>query len=295
MSSITGKISSGTSELQQFGNKKFVSGSSDFLKSNSIIAKLAFLLLVVFVFIILLRLGISVLTRVFSHSTSPILIPGTIDAEKLVVVAQNPGTPGAIPVLRSTDQRDGLEFTWSIWVWIKQPTLANDPTARPNMYRHVFSKGSNTPNSQGILSPNNGPGLYISPNSRELEVIMSTFDNPVEKISIGDIPIEKWVNVIIRCNQLQLDVFINGMLTRSHTLSSVPRQNYDDVFVGMNGGFAGEVSLLQYFATNIGTNQIQRIVDKGPDLTQLGQDFTKTKPRYLSFRWFFPYNSGVMQ
>ena len=44
------KISSVASELNTFQNKKYLQGTRQFLQSNSMIAKLAFLILVVFVF-----------------------------------------------------------------------------------------------------------------------------------------------------------------------------------------------------------------------------------------------------
>ena len=215
-----------------------------------------------------------------------------IDAEKLVVVAQNPNTPGAMPILRSNNERDGLEFTWSVWLWVKNPPLSSSVAAKPNQYKHVFSKGNDNISADGLATPNNAPGLYIGPNYRELVVVMNTFDNPKEEIVIGDLPIEKWVNVIIRCDQHKLDVFINGMLTRRHVMKGVPKQNYDNVYVALNGGFSGRISSLQYFAYDIGTTEIKSIVDNGPDLTEIDPDLTKTMPYYLSFRWFFPEQSS---
>jgi hypothetical protein len=285
---MSDKISSSGDVFDPYGNKKYLSGTKQFLESNTIIAKLAFVLLVIFVFIILLRVGTLILSYIFSFSTNPILIKGQIEADKLVVVAGNPDAPGAKPILRSKNQRDGLEFTWSVWLWIKDPLIKHSGTPQ---YKHVFSKGNDTIGSNGLATPNNGPGLYIGPNYRELVVVMNTYGNEMqEEIVIGDIPIEKWINVIIRCDQHKLDVFINGMLTRRKILKGVPMQNYDNVYTGLNGGFGGKISLLQYFAYDIGTTKIQDIVNAGPDLTELDKTLTDTKPYYLSFRWFFPQN-----
>tara|TARA_Y100000389_G_scaffold191713_1_gene218341 strand:- start:10861 stop:11745 length:885 start_codon:yes stop_codon:yes gene_type:complete len=289
------KISSVASELNTFQNKKYLQGTRQFLQSNSMIAKLAFLILVVFVFVILLRIGSYILASIFSYSSDPVLLNGTMKANQLVVVAQDPNTSGSIPILRSKNQRDGLEFTWSVWLWVDEPPLSTSSSASTNQYKHVFSKGSDQADAQGIMTPNNGPGLYIGPNYRELMFIMSTFENPKEEIIIGDIPIRKWINVIIRCDQHKLDIFINGMMTRSHILKGVPKQNYDNVYIGLNGGFAGDISTLQYFAYALGTNKIQTIVDAGPNLTMLDKDLRETKPYYLSFRWFFPEQNREVQ
>lgn len=284
MSTLNSTITNG---FQPYANKQFLQGSQEFLESNHLVARIAFIIFVVFIFVILLRVGITALNGALSYSSDPVLLRGSVDADKLIVVAQNPNVPGSIPVLRSDNQDDGLEFTWSVWMWVKTPPLNSDSTARPNQYKHVFSKGNDDIGTDGIATPNNAPGLYISPNYRDLVVVMNTFDIIREQIVIQDIPIEKWINIIIRCNQRTVDVFINGTLTKSYHLKGVPKQNYDNVYIGLNGGFNGQVSLLQYFASAIGTNQIQGIVNKGPNLTQASKAITNKKADYLSFRWFF--------
>jgi hypothetical protein len=55
---------------------------------------------------------------------------------------------------------------------------------------------------------------------------MNTFSVINEQIVIPDLPLNKWVNVIIRCENTTLDVYINGTITRSHMLHGVPKQNY---------------------------------------------------------------------
>ena len=81
-----------------------------------------------------------------------------------------------------------------------------------------------------------------------LMIVMNSFDEIMEKIQIKDLPLHKWVNVIIRVTkQQQLDVYINGTLVKRHMLKGVPRQNYGDVYLSMNGGFSGNTSELRYF------------------------------------------------
>ena len=294
MSTLYGKVSYGATGFNPFannnpfGNNKYLQGSKAFLESNSIVAKFTFLILVIFIFIILLRLGIRLLSYLFSFSEDPILINGMVNGEHLLVKQQNPNSKGSIPIIRSKNERDGLEFTWSVWLWIKSPPLNNNASYRPGQYRHIFSKGNDNVGANGIVIPNNAPGLYLAPNYRDLVVVMNTFEKIKEEITIGDIPIEKWINVIIRCNQHKLDVYINGTLTRSKTLKSVPKQNYDNVYIGLNGGFPGNISSLRYFASAINSNTILSLVESGPNLKEIGSTLTQTLPYYLSFRWFFP-------
>ena len=51
----TGNISSGAGTFDSFKNNNAVDGSKDFLESNSLVAKLAFLLLVLVVFVIAIK------------------------------------------------------------------------------------------------------------------------------------------------------------------------------------------------------------------------------------------------
>jgi hypothetical protein len=288
MSSQYGNVSEGPSGfIKSFSSNKYLQGSSEFLQSNSLVAKFAFLILALFIFLFLLRLGSSILAWFFSPSPSPILIDGMIIANQMMRIPQDPKVPGSIPILRSVNNTDGLEFTWSVWIYV------NDFAYKENEYKHIFHKGNDginmTTDPRGMNYPNNGPGLYISPHTNNLVVVMSTFDTPSEEVIVNDLPLNKWVNVIIRVSkQNQLDVYINGVLAKRHILKSVPKQNYGDVFVSMNGGFSGFTSSLRYFNSSLGTSHIQSIVDAGPNEKMLnGNDMSMSKPQYLSTRWYF--------
>ena len=184
-------------------------GTAEFLQSNSLVAKLAFLLLVIFGFIILLRVGLSVISYFFKPSESPHLIDGMVDASQMIVFQQDPSNNGAKTIYRSVNANDGIEFTWSVWVFI------DNLQTNSGIYKHVFSKGNSTLQDNGLIYPNNAPGLYIAPNTNALVVMMNTFHVINEEIVIPDIPLNKWVNVIIRCQNTTLDVYVNGTIARS--------------------------------------------------------------------------------
>ena len=287
--STFGSISQGAGTFDNFRDQKMVSGSQDFLQSNSLVAKFAFLLLIIVVFVIAIRAAASLLGWVFSLSKSPYLVNGMVDAKQMIVIPQDPNDSNAIPVTRSDDQSEGIEFTYSVWLFI------DDLVYQQGQFRHIFHKGNDNINYdqrafKGMNQPNNAPGLYIAPNTNALVVVMNTFNNINEKVVIDDIPLNKWVCVQIRVENRTLDAYINGKLTKRLMLAGVPKQNYGDVYVAMNGGFSGYISDLRYFNSALGTAQIQRIVDKGPNLQMTGDSIDKSKPRYLSLRWFFMGN-----
>jgi hypothetical protein len=83
-------------------------------------------------------------------------------------------------------------------------------------------------------------------------------------------------------------MYINGTIAKSLQLHGVPKQNYGNVFVAANGGFSGYISNLWYYNYALGTAEINKLVENGPDTTMTGSDSINMKnPDYLSLRWFF--------
>lgn len=295
---IMGKITEGAAAFDEkikqatsaFESNSYVSGTKDFLMSNSIVAKFAFLLLILFLFILILRVGSIILGKIFGPKENPRLIKGMVDAKQMVTIPQNPNVKGSVPIMRSRDQRDGIEFTWSVWLYIE------DLEYNKGKYRHIFHKGNAniihdaSSNNIGQNFPNNGPGMYLGQDDNSLVVMMNTFDTINNEIVINDIPVKKWINVILQCDGQKVDVYINGTLTKRSILDGVPKQNYGDVYVAMNGGFDGYISELRYFNSDIGLAHIQAIVSEGPDLTMNASSLTESKPYYLSTRWFAEAN-----
>ncbi len=285
-----GTISSGAGAFDSFKNNNVVNGTKEFLESNSLVAKVAFLLLVLIAFIVAIRFSTQLLAWLFSYTNSPYLIDGMVDAKRMIVIPQNPNSKGSIPLVRSDNQEKGIEFTYSVWLFI------DDLVYQEGQYRHVFHKGNDdinyTDSPIGMNQPNNAPGLYIAPNTNALVVVMNTFNDIEEKVTIEDIPLNKWVCVQIRVENHQLDTYINGKLAKRLIMNGVPKQNYGDVHVAMNGGFSGYMSDLRYFNYGVGTSEIQGIVDSGPNLKMNSQTMTSSMPKYLSLRWFFMGNKN---
>jgi len=262
------------------------SSTTDFLASNSLVAKFSFLLLILFVFILLLRVGVSIIAWMFSPNGSPHLMDGMIDATQQMTFVQDPsGSNGGTvsTIYRSKNANDGLEFTWSVWVNITNLQYLE------GRYRHIFYKGNENYLQNGMNYPNNAPGLYIGPYTNSLIVVMNTFNEINQEIIIPDIPLNLWVNVLLRCENQTLDVFINGTITKSVRLHGVPKQNYGNVFVAANGGFEGYISNLWYWNYALGTREIQKIASKGPNTTPIGNSTfgDNYNMDYLSLRWFF--------
>lgn len=308
--------------FSKFGGRAAYRSSNHFFQSNTLIAKVAFLLLMVIFFLIVVRMGTAAMVWLASPSQDPSFwVSGACntgsgkcnysryqpDGTIANTWMQGGGSTGidcgkcprsrCQTVLRSKNGRYGIEFSWSIWLWIDH--IGDAKGQNSGLQRqHIFSKGSDTismdtpasthtskEDSTGMLTPNNAPGLYLDTGKNSLYVVMNTFDMINEEVEVNDIPLKKWINIIIRNEGRILDVYVNGTIAMRHKLSSVPKQNYGNVHVSKNGGFNGKWSLLRYHDYALNTTEIMNIVRAGPDLRTCTN--TPAVPPYLSMQWYF--------
>jgi len=270
--------------MSSFEDSDLVGSSSDYLQSNSLIAKFSFLILVLVGFMVLLNLGIRIIGYFMRPNGSPKLINGTMNGANEVIISQDPKNSEAIPVLRSNNQNKGIEFTWSLWMYI------NDISKTPR-YSNVFNKGNASYRDDGIATVNNGPGLYIDNETNDLVIVMNTVDvNDYEEIIvIKDIPLRKWFHCAIRIENTALDVYVNGSIVSRAVLQDVPKQNYQNINVCKNGGFNGNLSDLQYFDKAISIFQINNIVSWGRNTSAANENASGDAsgfPYYLSNLWY---------
>ena len=278
--------------FSKFRNNKVVAGTTDFLYSNTLVAKVCFFILVLILFVYALRIGSMVLGYLNSPDKNPILINGLKNGKKLQIVEQDPRKKGSKPILRSVNERDGLEFTWSVWLFI------DDLVYKSGSRKHIFHKGSSGNigskssfdgvNVTDMAFPNNAPGLYLHETKNALIIVMNTFNNVIEEVEVDDIPLNKWILVNMRCRGKNMDTYINGTIVNRHEFRSVPKQNYGDVFVNMNSGFSGLLSNLRYHSHALSGIEIENMVKAGPNLT--ADDSMKIFPPYFALRWFFSSN-----
>ena len=114
-------------------------------------------------------------------------------------------------------------------------------------------------------------------------------DKVNEVVDVSNIPIKKWVNVILRLQNTTFDVYVNGIIFKRIVLQYVPKQNYDDIFVCQNGGFSGKLADLRYFSRALNIFEINSIVSSGPNTSTsllTADQTTKGNYSYLSNLWY---------
>jgi hypothetical protein len=270
-----------------------VGASTEFLSSNTIVAKFAFIMLMVILFVLGLYIGMLMIGYIVSPKNNPYLVQGTIDGNAGLTVSQDPNLTGSVTILRSNNGNTGAEFTWMVWVRVD-----NIATSSTYKYSNVFNKGDAKYDSTTGIAVNNAPGLYIknSMNSDTdavqkyitLHVVMDdTASNAPPVIDISNIPFGAWTSVAIRLENTLVDVYVNGVITGRKVLSYVPKQNYYDVNICKNNGFIGKLSDLRYFSTALSVFDINNVVSAGPTLAASTNLVTTSNwPSKLSTAWY---------
>lgn len=259
----------------------------EFTAKNETVSKFVFVVFIFILFGLLIRLGIYILTYLLGPNKNPIVVNGSLNTTSLNIYPVNPTHAISNPILRSINENQGIEFTWNTWIYIDDP-VTGVSSAVPKRF---FSKGGGS--KTGINFGMNSPGLYlwdgVSSHTNTITIAMNTFskgDN-IKEIRIKNIPIQKWVNVTIRVQNRIIDIYINGILSKRLNISEVVKQNYGDIYVGDSmSGPVGLISSLRYYNHAIGNNEIQSIVENGPNLKMVGNSHEETTPPYLASRWY---------
>lgn len=274
------------------GNNRFAFFAQDFAEKNATISKFVFILFIIIIFGLLIRVGVYIISLFTTPSKNPIIVNGLLPTNSLTKYQVNPSFANSKPILRSVNESQGMEFTWSTWIFIDNATSGNN-----NNPKRIFSKGGDSETGESFAM--NSPGLYLydgtTSNANALTVAMTTFDDNgaselsghIKKITIKNIPIQKWVNIIIRVQNRTIDIYVNGVLSIRDNLTQVIKQNYGDIFVGDDAnGMNGFISSLRYFDHGIGNMQIEEIIQQGPNLKAIGSQNQETMPPYLATRWY---------
>jgi hypothetical protein len=202
---------------------------------------------------------------------SPLLINGTKNGKQAMVISQDPNHTNYIPINRSIN-KDGIEFSYATWFVISDMGYKNGE------WKHMFHKGNSS------SYPNRAPGVWIHPTNNAIRIYMNTMKEMLEYVDIDNIPIRKWIHMVIIVKNRSLNVYINGFLKIRKELSSLPRQNYGNVWINLFGGFDGYLSELQYFDHAVEPEEINNMVLKGPSKGSCID--TKEKPPYLDDSWW---------
>jgi hypothetical protein len=147
------------------------------------------------------------------------LYPYTVSSNKQVVIPQDPADPKAKTAFFSENERSGIEFSYSTFLFVQESTFGDTTTIKP-----VFHKGYKYP------FPLCAPGVFVLGNSNTLRIVMNSYSKWYNSVDVNDIPVNKWFHLALVCRNNSLDVYINGNIATKLTLEgTIPYQNYQPV------------------------------------------------------------------
>jgi hypothetical protein len=259
-----------------YKNKNNNSEKSDDDEGSTIGATIGKVVIMIIVLAIIFYVSKYLLTKYTSSGIeSPYLLTGSKNAKYALVVSQDPASINYTPIKKS-EEKDGIQFTYSFWL------LLEGFDYKKGEWKHIMHKGN------ASSYPNRAPGVWLHPNKNDIRVYMNTLDNIMEYADVENLPNRKWIYMNIVLNNKNLDLYINGYLKIRKELSSLPKQNDDDFWVNMFGGFEGYVSNIRYYSYAIDFNEMNTNIKKGPSIDNCID--TGEVPPYLDDNWWFDYN-----
>lgn len=130
---------------------------------------------------------------------------------------------------------------------------------------------------QSLINYGNKPNVLYNKKTNTLMITMKRTHSMMEvrentDHSIGNIviykmenvPLQKWLNIIINYNGGTLDIFINGELVKSYG-GIVPYMNYDNLTIGSTNGVGGGICSVLYFPSTLTLPQIQQLYNDVKD------------------------------
>ena len=284
ISSSTGSMMSASAE-QPAEN---ASGISAFFSANTVVSKIAFVFLIIILFLILMKIGIMLIGYFTGKPSDPFIVKGNLAGTTSLNISRNPEFPTSVVLPRSNNERDGAEFTWTFWLNVNSLTNEQLNDGGNTYYNHVFNVGNAVPDTRnGLMTINNAPGVYLTeyknsdynPGGKgyglKMHIIMDTEPVKTEQgsetvnktLDITELPFNNWFHVSIRLKNTVMDVYVNGTIAGRIHFPTVPKQNYYDVNVCNNSGFNGNLSNLRYYSRALNVFDINSIVLAGPDLS----------------------------
>jgi hypothetical protein len=149
---------------------------------------------------------------------------------------------------------DSHDYAYSIWIYV-------------NDWNYRYGEAKNIIQRSKVLNGKieYAPRLYLDDNTNNLKVDITTISNPptTKTCEINNIPIQKWVNIIVSVYNRTVDIYIDGKLNKTCLLPNVPTYNTSDLIIGDEGGFSGFTSKLEYWSRAIGPRKAYEVYKEG--------------------------------
>jgi hypothetical protein len=119
------------------------------------------------------------------------------------------------------------EYSYGFWLYVKD---FNKNIQHPRLIlRRMTNDSTGTCNPSVFMYPHtNTLGIRVSTGTEDQNPIRKTADsgffNETKACDVPDIPLQKWVHIVVNVRSNSMDVFVNGRLFRSCTLAGTVAQ-----------------------------------------------------------------------
>lgn len=226
------------------------------------------------------------------------------DDETITIRQDKTKYPDAIPLGLSINERTGIEFAYSFFLYVNAKTFTGEQSIK-----HIFHKGYVSP------WPLMGPGVFMLGNTNTMRVFMNTYSDPYAHVDIKNIPVQKWLHVVLNCYKSGLDVYINGTLAnRISFADKVPYQNFQDIVIfsnlivnnlhgpliaalpadapTINGSISGQISSLKYARYALSLSEIRKL--QGAGRSTKVRAISTSNDSYLADDWWANQNTPTI-
>jgi len=152
-------------------------------------------------------------------------------------------------------------YSYSIWFFI------DDWNYRYGESKVIFGRmsGADGPCPLIVLGATQNNLIITAQVYPGADTVSDTGSNSVvHTCNVANVPLQKWVNLIISAYGRSLDVYIDGKLVRTCVLPGVSKvDGTTPVFITPNGGFSGFTSTFQYWAESCDPQKAWDIYKKG--------------------------------
>ena len=186
---------------------------------------------------------------------TPMSIPFASNSEYLNSMTD--GTMYSFAIKEDLPNDLGLEATYSFWMAVCPDNFMNTN----KKWKTVWFRGDQNDIS---LYKNKSPGVYLEPTSNNLIITFACENGPDEgnAIIIEDIPLSELFCITIVINGRSLEVYKNGLLEKSISLTGNPIMKNTNIMKGLNGGFHGRLYLFRYDSSALIGSTIYSMYDK---------------------------------
>ena len=156
----------------------------------------------------------------------------------------------------SLTQTNAVNFTYSIWFYI------DDWNTNYGTSKIIFGRMNDAATKARPC-----PLVTLNGTQNNIDIALTTAPaaaSPPFTCSVANIPIQKWVHLLISVNGRTLDTYIDGKLVRTCVMPGAATVNPTaPVFVTPGGGFSGWTSQFKYWGDATDPQTVWNIYKKG--------------------------------